>query len=351
MLSSLALPALAVISALSVSTPQDARSIMETVRAKQVERWEGVDNYTVDQTMGGNRALIYYEKFNISDDPNNPAFRMIPLTEISREEAEAMGFEPLTPGQLEASAGAHDMLGEVMAEHGATEGGMQPMGDPRELFGATAGFLRGAAAYQENDGRADAATAIDHMATFAGHARLVGKEKVGNREAFLLRADNLASVPEAQSSEQFTLETVSLWIDTEDYVPLRLQMDGTAKTDDGDRPMTIEKLDQDFRQVGSLYEPFHVVLRIAGLMGAMDPKERKEMEEAMKEMEDLEEKLKELPESQRKMIMSRMGPQIEMMEKMAAGGAIEMPVEINKIVVNQGPPGQIEMGKAAAGAP
>ena len=351
MLSSLALPALAVSSALSAGAPQDAQSILETVRVRQVERWASVENYTIDQTMGGNRSLIYFEKFNIDGDPTNPAFRMVPLTEISREQAEAMGFEPLTPGQLEASAGAHDVLGEVMAEHGATEGGMQPMGDPRELFGATAGFLRGAAAYQENDGRADAASGIQHMATFARHARLVGKEEVGNREAFLLRADKLASVPEAQSSEQFTLETVSLWIDTEDYVPLRLKMDGTAKTHDGDRPMTIEKLDQDYRAVGSLYESHHQLMRISGVMDAMDPKERAEMEKAVKEMEDLEEKLKELPESQRKMIMSRMGPQIEMMEKMAAGGAIEVPIEVNRIVVNQGPPGQIAMGKAAVGAP
>jgi hypothetical protein len=128
-------------------------------------------------------------------------------------------------------------------------------------------------------------------------------------------------------------------------------MDGTARTDDGDRPMTIEKLDQDFRQVGSLYEPHHQLMRISGVMDAMDPKERAEMEKAVKEMEDLEQKLKELPEAQRKMIMSRMGPQIEMMERMAAGGAIEVPIDINRIVVNQGPPGQIAMGKAAVGAP
>lgn len=351
MLSSLALPTLALISALSAGPPQDAQSILETVRAKQVERWEGVENYTVDQTMGGRRTLVYFEKFNIGDDPNNPAFRMVPLTEISRERAEAMGFEPLTPEQLMAFADAHEMLGAVMAEHGTTEGGMSPTGDPSELFGATAGFLRGAAAYQENDGRADAAEGVADMAAFARHARLVGKEKVGDREAYLLRADNLASVPEAQLSDGFTLKTVSLWIDTREYVPLHLKMEATLKTEDGDQPITIEKVDQDCRRVESLYEPFHVLLRLSGLMGTMDPKEREEMEEAMKEMQDLEEKLKELPESQRKMIMSRMGPQIEMMEKMAAGGAIEVPVEINKIVVNQGPPGDIEMGKAAVGAP
>jgi hypothetical protein len=351
MLSSIALPALALMSALSVGTPQDAQSILETVRAKQVERWEGVENYTVDMKMGGNRTLVYFEKFSIGDDASNPAFRMVPLTEISREQAEAMGFEPLTPEQLETFADAHEMLGDVMAQHGTTEGGMQPTGDPRELFGETAGFLRGAASYQENDGTADAARGITDMAVFARHARLVGKERVGDREAFLLRADNLAVVPEAQPSDEFTLETSSLWIDARDYVPLRLKMEGTMKTDEGDQPITIEKLDQDYRRVESLYEPFHQLLRISGLMGAMDPEDRKEMEEAMKEMEDLEEKLKELPESQRQMIMSRMGPQIEMMEKMAAGGAIEVPIEVSKIVVNQGPPGQIEMGKAAVGAP
>jgi hypothetical protein len=351
MLSSLALPALALMSALSPGAPQDAQSVLETVRTKQVERWEGVENYIVDQTIGGNRTLIYYEKFHIDDDANKPAFRMVPLTEISREQAQAMGFEPLTPEQLETFADAHDMLGEAMAQNGATEGGMQPMGDPRELFGEMAGFLRGAAAYQENDGRADATKGVSDMTAFARHARLVGKEQVGDREAFLLRADNLASVQEAQSSEDFTLETVRLWIDTQDYVPLRLKMDGTAKTDGGDRPMTIEKSDQDYRTVGSLFESHLQVMRISGLMAAMDPDDRKEMEEAVKELAEMEEKLKELPESQRKMIMDRLKPQIEQMRKMAASGAIEVLIAVNKIVVNQGPPGQIEMGKAAVGAP
>ena len=350
MLNVLALPALALISALSVGAQQDAKSILETVRAKQVERWAGVQNYTVDQTMLGRRALVYFERFSIGGDENNPAFRMVPVAEISRDQAETMGFTPLTPEELEQAAAGYDMLGEMMAQAETPEGGI-PMGDPSQFLGGMADFFRAGAAYQENDGEADAAKDVTGMATFARYARLVGRETVGDREAFLLRADNLNSVPEAQSGEEFTIESVSLWIDSREFVPLRLTVDGTVTTNDGDQQITIEKLDQDYRRVGSLYESFRQVLRVSGLMGAMDPDDREEMEKAMRQMEDMEEQLKALPESQRRMIMSRMGPQIEQMRKMVAGGAMEMLVEVNKIVVNQGPPGPLELSQPAVGMP
>lgn len=350
MLNALALPALALISALSVGAQQDAKSILETVRAKQVERWAGVQNYTVDQTMLGRRALVYFERFSIGGDENNPAFRMVPVAEISRDQAETMGFTPLTPEELEQAAAGYDMLGEMMAQAETPEGGI-PMGDPSQFLGGMADFLRAGAAYQENDGEANAAKDVTGMAAFARYARLVGRESVGDREAFLLRADNLDSVPEAQSGEDFTIESVSLWIDSREYVPLRLTVDGTVTTDDGDQRITIEKLDQDYRRVGSLYESFRQVLRVSGLMGAMDPDDREEMEKAMRQMEDMEEQLKALPESQRRMIMSRMGPQIEQMQKLVAGGAMEMLVEVNKIVVNQGPPGPLELSQPAVGMP
>lgn len=350
MLNALVLPALALISGLSVGTQQDAKSILEAVRAKQVERRANVQNYTVDQTMLGRRALVYYERFNIGGDENNPAFRMVPITEISRDQAETMGFTPLTTEELEQAAAGYDMLGEMMAQAETPEEG-RPMGDPREFLGGMADFLRADAAYQENDGEADAAKDVAGMAAFSRHARLVGRESVGDRDAFLLRADNLASVAEVQPGEDFTIESVSLWIDTQEYVPLRLKVDGMVTAGDGDQQITIEKLDQDYRRVGSLYEPFRQVLRISGLMGAMDPEDREEMEKAMRQMEDMEEQLKALPESQRRMVMDRMGPQIEQMRKMAAGGAMEVLVEVNKIVVNQGPPGPLELGPAAIGMP
>jgi hypothetical protein len=350
MLSSLAVPALALISTLSAGAPQDAQSILETARAKQVERWAGVQDYTVDQTMLGRRALVYFEKFNIGGDPGKPAFRMVPVTEISREWYEGMGYESPTSEQLMALADGWEMMGTAMAQAGVPAGGT-PMGDPSELLGEMAGFLRGGIEFDEDGGRSAAAEAFAGMATFARYARLVGEERVGDREAFLLRADNLASVPEAQLEEGYTIEAASLWIDTRDYVPLRLKVEVTAQTDDGDQAMTIEKLDQDYRRVGSLYESFRQVLRISGLMDAMDPEQRREMQEAMQQLEELEEQLNQLPESQRRMIMSRMGPQLEQVRQMAAGGSIEVLVEVDKIVVNQGPPGPLDLGRAVVGAP
>ena len=79
MLSSLAVSALALLSGMSTLPPQDTQGILQTAREMQIERFRGIDNYTVDQTMSGNRILIYYERI-----PDTDLFRMVPVGEVSR---------------------------------------------------------------------------------------------------------------------------------------------------------------------------------------------------------------------------------------------------------------------------
>jgi methyl-accepting chemotaxis protein len=61
-------------------------------------------------------------------------------------------------------------------------------------------------------------------------------------------------------------------------------------------------------------------------------------------MAKLEKQLEQMPPAQKQMIMSRMGPQLETMKKMASGQGIEVTVQVNAIHVNAGLPQQSTVG-------
>jgi len=319
-----------------IASSEDAQSILDKARQKQVQRWEGVASYIVDQSMMGNRTAILYERTEVQDAAGNaqPAFRMVPLDEIEKRRAANTGAAVLSPDELNSYATGADMTG------GAVEQGMQDNGMPAGILAASgigprpvmtdvSSFMRKAAQAGGSDGSAEAQEGFSGMEDFAETARLVGKEKVGGRKAFHLRSDNLNRTQSMDGGE-FTLNSISLWIDAEKYVPLKLQMDGIAKSGKDKRPIRIEKLDEDYRPVSgsNMYESHRQVMRIGGVMSA---KEQKEMQKAQKEFAKFEKEMQQMPEAQRNMIMRQMGPQMEMMKSMASSGGMEIVTEIHSI--------------------
>ena len=268
----------------SIASAEDAQSILDKARAKLVERWEGVASYIVDQSMMGNRTTILYERAEVQDAAGNAqlAFRMVPQDEIQQRQAASGGSRNLSP--------ANSKL-----------------------------FAMGTDAQEEFSGMED----------FAATARLVGTENVDGRNAFHLRADELNRTQEADDGE-FTINSISVWFDAEKYVPLKLQMDGIAQHGTETRPIRIEKLDQDYREVAgsSMYESHRQVMRIGGILSAKD---QQEMQKAQKEFAKFEKEMQQMPAAQRDMIMRQMGPQMEMLKKMASGGGLEVITEIHSI--------------------
>jgi hypothetical protein len=182
------------------------------------------------------------------------------------------------------------------------------------------------------DGSEDALAARQDMSEFAERARLVGKETVDGRDAFHLRAEGLDRT-EVVDGQQFTFQTVSLWVDAAEYVPLRTRIDGVATADGQSRPVTIENLERDYRTVAGsrMYEPYARVMRMTGML---DDAQRAEMAKAQQQMAETERKLAQMPPAQRQMVMNQMGPQLEMMRSMATGGGFEMTTQVHEIAVN-----------------
>ena len=69
---------------------QDAESILAKAREMQLARWEGVENYTVEQSVAGTRAVMYYERVD------ETSFRVVPQSELQRRMAASTGSHSMT---------------------------------------------------------------------------------------------------------------------------------------------------------------------------------------------------------------------------------------------------------------
>ena len=258
----------------------DAQEIIDKVLELDQERREGVDRYIVEQEVMGQVSTIAFERTTVTGPDGKPVdtFRMVLPDELLQPE----------PG-AEAAMSQDDF--EDMAQE-----------------------------------------AVYAIAAFSDSAELVGTETVDGREAHHLVAENLDRARSVAEGGEFTLKTVNVWIDVDEYVPLRMIMDGTMDTDGTPRPVTIETIERDYRKVpgSNMYEPYQQVMR---LTGEMADETKRQMEEARAQLAEFDRQMAEMPESQRQMMMNMMGEQIEMMRKMAAGDGIEIVTDVRSITV------------------
>jgi hypothetical protein len=332
------LPAFAAV--LAAAPQQDAQSIIATMQEKQAERWETVENYTVIQSAFGMRMPIYYEKVLVGN--NQPMFRMVSATE----------YQEQPPGGTQNMIGEMADAYELMADSMEGQQGMQGMG-MGSMFRDMSGFMRATESAEVPDTRADATGRAADMQVIAERARLVGRETIDGRDAFHLRVEDLSGIEfdQPDGDGQYTLNAMSLWIDAREYVTLQFNIEGVIESDGKQMPMVLEKRDQDYRQVGPMYEPHRQVMRISGMQHALDPKQQQELERARAQMEQVKAQLAEMPEAQRRMVEGRMKSSMEMLERMTGGDGsmFETVIEIVEIRINEGPPTPEAMAGAFAG--
>jgi len=332
---------------------QDARTILETAREKQLERWEGVDAYAVTQTLMGQTVTNYLTRTTVVDDNGNEETLFLTMPQSELEAGRCPEARSMTPAELEQMAAGMEMTGDAMAgeiESGMADAGLPPgllrLGgsrpgesmDPRVMMGGNAAFMRAAAQgarEEQNRGAANEAQVREsalQMQAMMDSAKVVGTETVEGRSAWRIRTDGLDQVQEIDGGE-FRMETMNMWIDQEHYVPLRMQIDGTATSGGETRPITMESTMTDYRSVpGSrMYEPYRTVMRVSGVM---TPEQEAQMAQAQEQMAEMEAQMATMPESQRAMMENMMGSQFEMVRQMADGGGMRMETVVNSINVN-----------------
>lgn len=367
MLHTLALTALG--SAALLTPQQSAQEVFETMRARQLERWETVDNYTVFQRMEGVEfpsmpgvtesgeleIPMHYQKHDID---GRPAFGLVPGNEYTVAAGQAgEGGEYVNAEFFELMADGNRMTADALDAEMAKSGmPMLPgMEYPGQMMRDNALFAEaGADAVREAEagdfGRGNAAATLAAQDEMARRMRLVGREKVEDREAFHLRAEGLDRVISEPGEESaFTLRAVDVWIDAEHYVTLRTTMEGDLEADGETRRVTLEQLFQDYREAGPLYESYRQVMRMTGLMGGMDPKQREELEEARRQMEEMEAQLEQMPAAARGMVEGQIEKARAQMAMLENDG-FEMVTEVLRIEINTGPPPPGTANRAPVGA-
>jgi len=336
-----------------VAFAKDAASILQTMQEKQMARTEGVDAYSVTRQTMGQTIIEYYRRIEVAVEGSTvPVFVRAQANDFRcGTNGKAM---TMTPEALEAYADGLEMTGDALA--GEIENGLAEAGLPRHLFtamgkggdpwattdmrqftGGMATFARGAAGAKRNqaaEAKANAAAAPEmqnQLERFAAEAKLVGTEKIGGRKAFHLRADGLNQVQEADG-QKFVTDVMNLWVDSDEYVPRKMEFSGTLTSGKETRPFSMEKEDSDYRRVADsqMYESYQQVMRMGGVM---DKAQEAEMRKAKKEMAKLEKQLAEMPASQRQMMEKMMGGQLDMVRKMAEGGGFEVETNIKEIKV------------------
>jgi peptidoglycan hydrolase-like protein with peptidoglycan-binding domain len=339
--------ALLVSSSVIAATAQD---ILENARLKQLERWEGVDVYVVTQSLMGHTTSSYFQRFEFENEEGDMEPVFLPVPE-SRFRDNPCSLGAMSDEDLATFRSATTQMGDGMAteiESGMAEGGLPPellsatgsdpwnTMDPRVMMGGYADFLEAAAEAERQEKAIDydarAEDTFDQMSRFMQTARLVGTETVEGREAYHLRATDLNQVEEVDGKE-YHMDSISMWIDKAEAVPLKMRMDGTLVSGSESKPMTLENIQTDYRRVpgSNMYESYRQVMRMTGMLSA---EEEAEFKKAQKELDKLDKEMASMSPSQRQMMENMMGDQIKMMRNIANGGAFENEVVVTSIEAN-----------------
>lgn len=168
------------------------------------------------------------------------------------------------------------------------------------------------------------------------HARYVGREEVEGSAVHVLAVDDLSQLdlaPTAPGEMEFEPRTGRFFVDAELLVPRRIELVGDAVTPNGTHEVTVTIDFRDIREEQGLLIPYQTSVSLSGLQAMIDPATRAQLEE-------VEAQLAALPPDQREMMERMMGPQLEQIRAIAAGGSDVMSVDVSvdEVLVNSGPP-------------
>jgi hypothetical protein len=340
-----------------IASAETAADVIDRMMEADTANYAGVNNlFQRTQTLG-HIAPEYYEK-------DNGLLRLVPIPELL-ERQQPNEMSGATPEQLEHAAGV--LRSEsVRADHafrqGIAESGLGGHSGMAMIIGAAshppeqwlttspggmmnlyATFLEGAADAKREMAREKAAqpgaaqSNLDMLNELKTRTRIIGHHSVDGIDVIELGADDLNAV-QAIDEGTFTMNTVRILVDAERYLPVRFKIDGVLKQGSASRPMSIERIDSQFTNppgCANLYKPKNSVMKMGGVL---TNQQLAEIEEAEAQLADLDKQLASMPPAQKEMMMKMMGPQIEMIRNLAAGGGFEIASEIVELRCNTGPP-------------
>lgn len=175
----------------------------------------------------------------------------------------------------------------------------------------------------------------------ADHATLAGQEVLDGHPCWVIKVAQ-EDVQDLANGENMKAGVLTLWIDTESYLPRRAQASGQARIDNSWKPVTLENDLTDYRETDGLTMPFRTVATIKGVeqaiphdklaemksametankqMPDVQAKMNKNREEALKRLEEEKKKLAKMPPQQRGMVEAMLERQEKMLKMMDQRG-------------------------------
>jgi len=162
--------------------------------------------------------------------------------------------------------------------------------------------------------------------------KYAGTEKIDGHETHIL---DIKDLNEMMGAEVMQKVSGRFWVDAKDWVIRKMEMDMEIEDEKGEkRPVKATIRMEDFRKVNGMLISYRTVMTmpVPGVL-ELSPEEEQEMR---KGLEEAQKALAEMSPEERAMMEKIMGPQIEMMQKMLAGGGIEIVTVVKDVKVNTG---------------
>lgn len=255
---------------------QQAKDILDTALQKYEQRMDGIENYTLVQEVLGAPVTMYFERSTV--DGHTVFVPAAPM-----------------PGGSNASAGASDPWRE--------------------------------------------------MSRIRERAVLAGKKDINGTATYEIRIDDPQdldfgrSMVQSQGNAEFTLQHMTMWLDTKDYVIRQMELAGEMKRNGKTSPIDINVEMLDYRNVKGMLHPFRTVMHMQGIAEAGDVSEE-DIARARESLARLDEQMAKMSDDQRAMMQRMMGNQLEKLRDIVESGGTEFDMSVTDLRVNEGPPGE-----------
>lgn len=165
-------------------------------------------------------------------------------------------------------------------------------------------------------------------------AEYVRTEKIDGNSAYVLRIEDMTKLMGTNKPEEMVEGSGKVWVDVKDLVMKKMEISAKIVDEEGQKRdvNTITRF-EDFRKVDGMLIAYRTVTTIGGVAEEITPEQKQEMREGLAKMR---EELAKMPPEQRAMAEKMMKPQMEMMQKMLAGGGMETVIEVKDAKVNTG---------------
>lgn len=169
----------------------------------------------------------------------------------------------------------------------------------------------------------------------ADRAKYEGSEEVDGHRCHVVSIDNFEGIdvgPGVQSEGEFKPTWMSIAIG-EDHLPRRFRMKGDMVVEGSSRPVSVEALMTDYRQINGMHHPFRILIEADGFMGPGGASDV-DQAEAQKALADFEKSLEEMSDQEREMVERVMGDKMNTLRDMAASGKLKVEMVVTSIEPN-----------------